>query len=116
MPAIQLSVFSEIDRLKQVVVHDPGPEVDLMVPQMMEELLFDDLLFGDLARKEHRQFRQVLARVAEEVLDVQDLFLEALERRGLAPLGGSAGQDLQPPPGHDSPGGGPEHHHGDPLG
>ena len=83
MPAIQLSVFSEIDRLKQVVVHDPGPEVDLMVPQMMEELLFDDLLFGDLARKEHRQFRQVLSRVAEEVLDVQDLFLEALEQEGV---------------------------------
>lgn len=83
MEPIQLSVFSEIDRLKQVVVHDPGPEVDLMVPEMMEELLFDDLLFGDLARKEHRQFRQVLERVADEVLDVQDLFLEAMAQDGV---------------------------------
>lgn len=82
MEPIRLSVFSETGRLKQVVVHDPGPEVDLMVPQMMEELLFDDILFGDMARKEHRLFRQALGRVAEEVLDIQDLFMEALEQEG----------------------------------
>ena len=83
MPAIQLSVFSEIDRLKQVVVHRPGPEVDFMVPDMMEQLLFDDILCGDLARKEHDIFRKVLGRVAEEVLDIQDLFVEALESEGV---------------------------------
>lgn len=78
MQPIQLSVFSEIARLKQVVVHNPGPEVDLMVPGMMEKLLFDDILHGDLARYEHEQFRRVLAKVADEVLDIQDLFIEAL--------------------------------------
>ncbi len=83
MQSIQLSVFSEIARLKQVVVHDPGPEVDLMVPGMMEKLLFDDILFGDQARQEHALFRQVLARVADEVLDVQDLFVEALQDEGV---------------------------------
>ncbi len=83
MNPIQLSVFSEIDRLRQVVVHSPGPEVDLMVPGMMEKLLFDDILFGSAARSEHRQFRQVLGRVAEEVLDIQDLFVEALENEGV---------------------------------
>ena len=82
MPRIQLSVFSETARLKQVVVHNPGPEVDLMVPGMMEKLLFDDILHGDLARYEHGQFRQVLAKVADEVLDIQDLFTEALETEG----------------------------------
>lgn len=80
---IQLSVFSEIHRLKQVVVHSPGPEVDLMVPGMMEKLLFDDILYGSHARSEHRQFRQVLSRVADEVLDIQDLFVEALYDEGV---------------------------------
>jgi len=79
MQPIQLSVFSETARLRQVVVHNPGPEVDLMVPGMMEKLLFDDILHGDLARYEHGQFRQVLAKVADEVLDIQDLFTEALQ-------------------------------------
>ena len=78
MSAITLSVFSEIGRLRQVVVHDPGQEVDLMVPDMMEHLLFDDILSGDLARQEHAVFRQVLRRVADEVLDIQDLFVESL--------------------------------------
>jgi arginine deiminase len=83
MQPIQLSVFSETARLKQVVVHNPGPEVDQMVPGMMEKLLFDDILHGDLARHEHGQFRQVLARVADEVLDIQDLFVEALQNEGV---------------------------------
>ncbi len=83
MQPIQLSVFSETARLKQVVVHNPGPEVDLMVPGMMEKLLFDDILYGDLARREHAQFRAVLGKVADEVLDVQDLFIEALQNEGV---------------------------------
>ncbi len=83
MQPIQLSVFSETARLRQVVVHDPGPEIDRMVPGMMEKLLFDDILHGDLARQEHGVFRQVLARVADEVLDIQDLFIEALQVEGV---------------------------------
>jgi len=83
MQPIQLSVFSETARLRQVVVHNPGPEVDQMVPGMMEKLLFDDILYGDLARHEHGQFRQVLAKVADEVLDIQDLFIEALQDEGV---------------------------------
>lgn len=82
MPDIHLNVFSETGRLKQVVVHSPGPEVDIMVPDMMEELLFDDILHGDLARQEHAVFRGVLERVADEVLDVQDLFVEAMGSEG----------------------------------
>jgi arginine deiminase len=83
MRPIQLSVFSETARLRQVVVHNPGPEVDQMVPGMMEKLLFDDILYGDLARHEHAQFRKVLAKVADEVLDIQDLFIEALQDEGV---------------------------------
>ena len=83
MSAIELSIFSEIDRLQRVVVHRPGPEVDIMVPDMMEELLFDDILHGDLAREEHQVFCDVLARVADEVLDVQDLFVDALADDGV---------------------------------
>ncbi|WP_306590214.1 arginine deiminase family protein [Geothrix sp. 21YS21S-4] len=83
MQPIHLSVFSETARLKQVVVHNPGAEVDQMVPGMMEKLLFDDILYGDLARQEHAQFRTVLGRVADEVLDIQDLFIEALKDEGV---------------------------------
>ncbi len=83
MEPIHPRVFSEIGRLEQVVVHAPGPEVDLMVPAIMEKLLFDDILHGDHAREEHALFRGALARVAHEVLDIQDLFIEALTEEGV---------------------------------
>lgn len=74
-----LRVNSEIGKLSSVLVHLPGPEIDRMVPAMMEELLFDDILFGSRAREEHRRFQQVLGYVADEVLDAQDLLAEVLE-------------------------------------
>src|ERR1039457_3532264 len=77
-PAMTLSVDSEIGRLRSVLVHEPGREIDRMVPSMMLDLLFDDILFGARAREEHRRFRQVLRFVADEVLDVQDLLDEVL--------------------------------------
>jgi arginine deiminase len=75
---IDLAVRSEIGRLRTVMIHHPGAEVDRMVPTMMDELLFDDILFGDRAREEHDKYRQVLALVADEVLDIQDVLAESL--------------------------------------
>jgi arginine deiminase len=74
-----LRVDSEIGRLRRVLVHRPGLEIDRMVPTMMEELLFDDILDGDAARREHQVFRRVLRRAAVEVLTAGDLLAEVLE-------------------------------------
>jgi len=73
-----LHVTSEIGKLKSVLVHLPGLEIDRMVPSMMEELLFDDILYGSRAREEHRRFQQVLGFVADEVLEIQQLLEEVL--------------------------------------
>ncbi len=75
---LQLAVGSEIGRLRRVVVHRPGSEVDVMSPSLMHDHLFDDILYGRRARHEHDRFRAVLAAVADEVLDIKDLFAEAL--------------------------------------
>ena len=71
-------VTTEIGRLRKVLVHEPGPEVDRMVPPMMEELLFDDILFGDRARDEHRRFRRLLQVLGIEVVEANTLLAEAL--------------------------------------
>ena len=71
-------VTSEIGRLRRVLVHEPGPEVDRMVPAMMEELLFDDILFGERARDEHRRFKRVLQVLGVETLEASTLLAEAL--------------------------------------
>ncbi len=72
-------VTSEIGRLRTVLVHEPGPEVDRMVPPMMEELLFDDILFGERARDEHGRFRRLLQLLGIEVVEAADLLRTTLE-------------------------------------
>ncbi len=71
-------VTSEIGRLRRVLVHEPGVEVDRMVPPMMEELLFDDILFGERARDEHGRFRRLLQILGIEVVEAGDLLRETL--------------------------------------
>jgi arginine deiminase len=71
-------VTNEIGRLRKVLMHEPGPEVDRMVPPMMEELLFDDILFGDRARDEHRRFRRLLQLLGIEVVEANELLAGAL--------------------------------------
>jgi arginine deiminase len=76
---MRLNVTSEIGKLKSVLVHLPGREIDLMIPPMMAQLLFDDILYGQVAREEHRRFQQLIRFVADEVYDLQDLLEEVLE-------------------------------------
>ena len=73
-----LNVRSEIGRLRRVLVHEPGEEVDRMVPAMMEDLLFDDILFGERAREEHGRFRRVLQLLGVEVVEARELLDETL--------------------------------------
>jgi arginine deiminase len=74
-----IRVDSEIGRLRRVLVHRPGLEIDRMTPPMMGQLLFDDILDGDEARGEHTDFTAVLSKAGVEVLDAQDLLAAALE-------------------------------------
>jgi arginine deiminase len=76
---MRIQVDSEIGPLERVMVHRPGREIDRMTPSMMDELLFDDILDGDQARREHDGFTAVLERAGAEVLDAQDLLAAALE-------------------------------------
>ena len=104
-----MRVDSETGRLRRVLMHRPGPEIDLMVPTMMEELLFDDILHGEAARREHRMFRRVLRRAGVEVLLAGELLAEVLaadaarqqalarlDRLGVAVEGRARLSDLQP--------------------
>lgn len=76
---MRLNVTSEIGRLKSVLVHLPGREIDVMIPPMMNQLLFDDILYGQVAREEHRRFQQLIRFVADDVFDMEDLLEEVFE-------------------------------------
>jgi arginine deiminase len=73
-----IRVNSEIGKLRRVLVHCPAREIDWMVPRMMEQLLFDDILYAKEARAEHKDFCRVLRKAGVETLDAEDLLAETL--------------------------------------
>ena len=79
---MSLGIASETGRLKTVMIHLPGQEIERMLPSMMEELLFDDILFGNRAREEHRRFRRLIEIVADEVLEFRDFLAEVMHDDG----------------------------------
>jgi len=76
-----IQIGSEVGRLRKVLLHEPGLEVDHMVPATMDELLFDDVLFGDRAREEHALFRRALHLLEVEVVEAAELLTETLENK-----------------------------------
>ncbi|MEM6640854.1 MAG: arginine deiminase family protein [Pseudomonadota bacterium] len=75
---MKLSVFSEIGRLRAVMTHRPGQEIDHMPPALMEDLLFDDILHGHSAREEHDLFTSVIKAFGVENHNFQTLLCEAV--------------------------------------
>jgi len=73
-----LSVNSEIGRLREVICHPPGPELLAVTPMTRQEYLYDDIIDLAGAMDEHRRFTSILGRFAK-VLDVRTLLEETLE-------------------------------------
>lgn len=78
-----LKVTSEIGRLRQVLLHRPGKEVENLTPDLMARLLFDDIPYLKIAQEEHDAFAKVLRDNGAEVLYLEDLAAEALEDRSV---------------------------------
>lgn len=75
-----LNVTSEIGRLKTVMLHRPGVEIENLTPKWLESLLFDDIPWLDKARIEHDTFAQVFINAGIKVLYLSDLVAEALDQ------------------------------------
>lgn len=76
---INLQVNSEIGRLKKVLLHRPGYEIENLTPDLMERLLFDDIPYLEIARQEHDAFAQIFKDNGVEVYYLEDLIAETLE-------------------------------------
>ncbi|MBP5343394.1 arginine deiminase [bacterium] len=75
----KLNVFSEIGRLKTVLLHEPSEELDNLTPKYLQELLFDDIPWLPLAKKEHQAFRDAFINANVKVVYLSDLVTEALD-------------------------------------
>lgn len=73
-----IHVYSEIGRLKTVILHRPGKEIENLTPNSLERLLFDDIPFLDVAIEEHDAFAKILRDNGVEVLYLEKLAAEAI--------------------------------------
>lgn len=73
-----IHIGSEIGKLNSVILHRPGRELLNVTPEIMGELLFDEIPFLDAAQEEHDAFAQVLRDNGVEVFYLEKLAAEAI--------------------------------------
>lgn len=74
----EIEVYSEIGTLKKVMLHRPGRELENLMPEYIERLLFDDIPYLEIARQEHDAFAEILRKNGVEVVYLEDLVAESI--------------------------------------
>src|SRR5690349_19729381 len=74
-----LGVHSEVGRLRRVVLHRPGLELERLTPSTVHDLLFEDVLWAERAREEHDAFAALLREHGVVVDHFSTLLAEALD-------------------------------------
>lgn len=75
----KVHVYSEIGRLKKVILHRPGEELNNLSPELMDQLLFDEIPYLEQAQKEHDFFAGILRDNGAEVLYLEDLAADVIK-------------------------------------
>lgn len=78
-----LNVYSDIGVLRTVLLHRPGQELNNLMPDLLERLLFDDIPFLDVAVEEHDAFASILKKKNIEVLYLEDLVADSIKDRSV---------------------------------
>ncbi len=68
-----INIYSEIAPLKKVLLFRPGTELNNLVPEYLDRLLFDDIPYLEVARQEHDAFAATLRQCGAEVVYLTDL-------------------------------------------
>lgn len=74
-----IKVFSEIGKLKAVLLHEPGEELLNLTPQRLDDLLFDDIPWLPLAIEEHKAFAKTFIDAGVKVYYLVDLMVDVLK-------------------------------------
>ncbi len=78
MKNLPINVYSEIGKLKKVLLHRPGKELENLMPEYLERLLFDDTPYLKIAQQEHDAFANIFIENGIEVEYLEDLTVESL--------------------------------------
>ena len=73
-----IRVKSEVGKLRRVLLHRPGQELENLMPQYLSRQLFEDIPYLVHAREAHDQFAATLRESGVEVCYLLDLVAEAV--------------------------------------
>lgn len=73
-----IHVYSEIGKLKTVMLHRPGKELENLAPAFLQRMLIDDIPYLKIAQEEHDMFAETLRQHGVKVLYLENLLANAL--------------------------------------
>lgn len=76
---VKVNVQSEIGKLRGVILHTPGVEVERMSPTNAHRALYSDILSREIVQREYSYFKGTLEKVTK-VYEVETLLAEALAK------------------------------------
>lgn len=74
---------SEVGRLRKVMLHRPGLELENLMPEYLDRLLFDDIPYLKEAQREHDAFADCLRKAGVEVVYLEDLVAQSITDEGV---------------------------------
>jgi len=81
-PAARYGVYSEVGQLRKVLVCAPGLAHDRLTPSNCDDLLFDDVIWVQNARRDHFDFMTKMREHGVEVVELHNLLTETLDIPG----------------------------------
>lgn len=77
--SISYGVYSEVGKLRKVMVCSPGLAHSRLTPNNCDDLLFDEVLWVESAQEDHADFVSKMRSRGVEVIELHDLLVESLE-------------------------------------
>ncbi|ORA33701.1 arginine deiminase [Mycobacterium aquaticum] len=78
-PADAYGVHSEVGRLRKVLVCSPGLAHERLTPTNCDDLLFDDVMWVQNARRDHFDFMDKMRERGVEVVELHNLLTETMD-------------------------------------
>jgi arginine deiminase len=78
-PSDAYGVHSEVGRLRKVLVCSPGLAHERLTPTNCDDLLFDDVLWVQNARRDHFDFLDKMRDRGVEVVELHNVLAETME-------------------------------------
>jgi arginine deiminase len=76
---VAYGVHSEVGKLRKVMVCSPGLAHSRLTPSNCDDLLFDDVLWVEMAKRDHADFRMKMQSRGIEVIELHEILAETLD-------------------------------------